>query len=53
VGEEPEKMLPEQRIAALRRIEERPAERALQLEQRRGEDDGGKGKHDHRGEHQH
>src|SRR3546814_11404524 len=34
VTEEPEQMLPQHRVAAPRRVEERPVERALQLPQR-------------------
>ena len=46
VAEQPEQVLPEQRIAAARRVEERQAEGALDFEQDRAEDQRRKG-HDH------
>ena len=39
VAEEPEEVLPEQRVAAAGGVEEGPVERALELEQQRAEDD--------------
>src|SRR3546814_2498707 len=44
--EEPEEMLPKQRIAAARRVEKGPVEGALDFEQQRAEDDAGKGADD-------
>ncbi len=53
MAEEPEQVLPEHRIAAAGGVEERPVERALQLQQQSGEDDGRKGDQDHTREDQH
>ena len=53
VAEEPEQVLPQHRIAAARGVEERPVERALQLEQQGGEDHRREGDQDHPGEDQH
>ena len=46
MAEQPEQVLPQQRIAAARRVEEGQAEGALDLEQDRAEDERRKG-HDH------
>ena len=53
VAEEPEQVLPQERVAALLGDEERPVEGALQLEQHRAEDDRRKAEDDHDGEDQH
>src|SRR3546814_20041072 len=51
--EEPEEMLPKQRIAAARRVEKGPVEGALDFEQQRAEDDAGKSYDDHHREDEH
>jgi hypothetical protein len=53
MAEEPELVLPQQRVATLLGQEERPLEAALQLQQGAGEDQRREGEHDHPGEHQH
>ena len=53
VTEEPEQMLPQQRVAAARRIEERPVKRSLHFEQHAAGDQRRKGEEDHRRRHQH
>ena len=53
MAEQPEQVLPEHRVAALRGDEERPVEGALQLEQQRGEDHRREAEHDHAADHQH
>ena len=51
VAEQPEQMLPEQRVAAPRRVEERQSEGALDLEQDRAKHQRRKGhQHHHRGD---
>jgi hypothetical protein len=53
VTEEPEQMLPQQRVAALGRDEERPVEGPLELEHQRAQHQCREGEDDHAGEHQH
>ena len=53
VAEEPEQVLPQQRVAALLGDEERPVEGALQLQQQRRQNDRRESEHDHHGEDQH
>jgi hypothetical protein len=53
VAEEPEQVLPQQRVSALGGDEKRPAKGALELQHDGGEDHRGKREHDHGGEHQH
>ena len=53
MAEEPEEVLPQQRVAALGRDEERPSERAFELQHDGGEDHRRKGEDDHAGEDQH
>ena len=53
VAEDPEEVLPEQRVAAAARIEERPAEGALELEQHRAGDERRKREEHHERRHEH
>ena len=53
VAEEPEQVLPQQRIAAPRGVEDRPVEGPLELQQRRAGDHRREGQHDHQAHHQH
>ena len=47
MAEDPEEVLPQQGIAALRRVEERPAEQPLHLEQQVARDQRREGEQDH------